>query len=53
MSEFIKWLLWLWQTRNCPHPRDRLRRISGDERMYGYGYRCRDCDKPLKQEDLV
>jgi hypothetical protein len=45
---FFGWLAWLWRTRTCVH--GRVRPIHGDERNYGYRYRCLDCDKPLHTE---
>jgi hypothetical protein len=45
---FLRWVRWLWQTRNCAHPRTRP--IHGDERQYGYLRRCLDCDKPLDRD---
>lgn len=44
---FLRWLAWLWRTRNCAHPRTVP--TSGEERVaYGYRRRCLDCDKPLR-----
>jgi hypothetical protein len=43
---FLRWVGWLWSTRNCDHPS--VRRIGGDERNHGYDLRCLVCDKPLK-----
>lgn len=32
-----------WRQRSCPHPEHRQRRISGDERNYGYRSQCMEC----------
>lgn len=42
-----RWLAfarWYWRTRNCRHPS--VRSIHGDERNYGYLWRCLVCDAP-------
>lgn len=50
IKAFFRRLDWWWDTRDCPHPPHRRRRIGGDERMaYGYLSRCLDCGKPLKR----
>lgn len=41
MKAVIAYLRWWWATRNCQHPR--VRRINGDERNHGYGWRCLEC----------
>lgn len=49
MRAFLRWVGWLWSTRNCDHPR--ARSISGDERRHtGYDRdrRCLACGKALK-----
>ncbi|WP_203926244.1 hypothetical protein [Virgisporangium ochraceum] len=44
MKAVLRWLSWLWATRNCQHPRTRP--IHGDERNYAAA-RCLDCGKAL------
>lgn len=44
---FFRWAAWWWRTRNCRH--SNVRSVHGDERNYGYRWRCLDCDKPLKE----
>jgi hypothetical protein len=44
VRRWLAWVRWYWATRNCLHPR--VRSIGGDERRYGYRWRCLDCDAP-------
>jgi hypothetical protein len=32
-----------WDQRRCQHPPDQNRKISGDERMYGFRAQCMAC----------
>jgi hypothetical protein len=51
---FLRWVGWLWSTRNCEHPRTRS--IGGDERRHtGYvcDRRCLVCGKALKRTTFI
>lgn len=44
MKRWLAFVRWYWKTRNCRHPS--VRSIHGDERSYGYLWRCLVCDAP-------
>jgi hypothetical protein len=45
--DIASWLgFWsAWDQRQCPHPLEKFRWISGDERLYGYRGQCMACGR--------